>query len=108
MLSRLTCLHGECVVPRTDVDMEDWSVIGGWLDRVTAYLTTTQITPAMDYIRHENICDDTYSRKAPFMARLKVYFLFFLNYNNLNYNHCCMWCLCHIDQIHNFYIHGVG
>ncbi|XP_052800861.1 NADPH oxidoreductase A-like isoform X2 [Mya arenaria] len=69
---RLVTLGGECVVSLTDVDMEDWTVIKSWLDRVTAYLTTAHINPSVDYIRHGDITEDNCSRKTPFVATLKV------------------------------------
>ncbi|KAH3889663.1 NADPH oxidoreductase A-like [Dreissena polymorpha] len=66
-------MGGECVVPQTDVDMEDWTVINKWLDSVVHCLTTMYIPSQLDYIQHGSITvEDHYSRKTPFLATLKV------------------------------------
>jgi hypothetical protein len=66
-------MGAQCIVDHQDVDMEDWTVINKWLDRVIEYLKDADLTVAMDYIQHGDITEDLYSRNRPFMATLKVF-----------------------------------
>lgn len=62
----------ECVVDRHDVDMEDWSVINQWLSRVCDYVSQAELRTTLDYIQHDDMTEDLFSRHRPFLATLKV------------------------------------
>ncbi|KAL4223334.1 hypothetical protein ACF0H5_016805 [Mactra antiquata] len=73
--NRLQQLEGECIIPRHDVDMEDWSVINAWIHSIMIYLPSATLQTALDYIHHHDIIEETYSRTKPFMATLKDKYL---------------------------------
>ncbi|KAJ8312637.1 hypothetical protein KUTeg_010010 [Tegillarca granosa] len=71
---RMSELLASCITDRSDVDMEDWSVINRWMDKVVQYLSEqSSIETRMDYLDLSSLDDDSIpSRHNPFMAVLKV------------------------------------
>ncbi|KAL3856423.1 hypothetical protein ACJMK2_011185 [Sinanodonta woodiana] len=69
--SRLLQMGGESIIPRQDVDMEDWSAINSWISKFINFLTSANLRINVDYLRlkHE---EEGYNRHRPFMATLKV------------------------------------
>ncbi|XP_030846857.1 NADPH oxidoreductase A-like [Strongylocentrotus purpuratus] len=72
------CDLGACpLVPRADVDMEDWTVINNWMDDVQDYIVNNNINldDRMDYLSPLlmlNIEEQGFHRLKPFMATLLV------------------------------------
>lgn len=69
---RTGSLGAKCVVDRQDVDMEDWSIINKWMDKVINYILSAKLTTSLDYIQHGDITEELYSRTRPFIATLIV------------------------------------
>jgi hypothetical protein len=61
------------MVPCHEVDMEDWSVINEWLEKVVYYIQTANIEIRQDYLDLSDLEEGTeHDRHHPFMAKLKV------------------------------------
>ncbi|XP_066292774.1 NADPH oxidoreductase A-like isoform X2 [Branchiostoma lanceolatum] len=70
---RLTDLRATQLVPRSDVDQEDWSVIDSWIDAVLDVLPVVAIEATLDYLSLVAVsCDQSYNRTRPFMATMTV------------------------------------
>ncbi|XP_019647307.1 PREDICTED: NADPH oxidoreductase A-like [Branchiostoma belcheri] len=70
---RLTDLRATQLVPRSDVDQEDWSVIDSWVDAVLDVLPAVAIETKLDYLSLDAVsCDQAYNRTRPFMATMMV------------------------------------
>ncbi|XP_053375393.1 NADPH oxidoreductase A-like [Mercenaria mercenaria] len=69
---RMGNLGAACVIGRQDVDMEDWAVINKWIDSATKYIPSAHLSTSLDYIQHDDITEEKYSRNRPFMAILKT------------------------------------
>ena len=70
---RFEAFGAQKIVPRHNVDMEDWSIIDQWMDCVLEYLYqhVIDLPVTMDYIVPV-VKDGGYDRNTPFMATLKV------------------------------------
>ncbi|XP_035692088.1 NADPH oxidoreductase A-like [Branchiostoma floridae] len=70
---RLTDLRATQLVPRSDVDQEDWSVIDSWIDAVLDVLPAVAIETKLDYLSLDAVSSDqAYHRTRPFMATMTV------------------------------------
>ncbi|XP_078681719.1 NADPH oxidoreductase A-like [Branchiostoma floridae x Branchiostoma belcheri] len=70
---RLTDLRATQLVPRSDVDQEDWSVIDSWVDTVLDVLPAVAIETRLDYLSLDAVPrDQAYNRTRPFMATMMV------------------------------------
>ncbi|KAI8502856.1 hypothetical protein Bbelb_195580 [Branchiostoma belcheri] len=66
-------LRATQLVPRSDVDQEDWSVIDSWVDTVLDVLPAVAIETRLDYLSLDAVpCDQAYNRTRPFMATMMV------------------------------------
>ncbi|KAK3590496.1 hypothetical protein CHS0354_015485 [Potamilus streckersoni] len=69
--SRLLQMGGKSIIPRQDVDMEDWSAIYSWISKFINFLTSADLRVNLDYLRLKQE-EEGYNRHRPFMATLKV------------------------------------
>ncbi|XP_070571831.1 NADPH oxidoreductase A-like [Ptychodera flava] len=70
---RLEYLGASPIVQRSDVDMEDWSVISDWIEKVIAALATVAIETRIDYLSPRlPRNNDQHDRNRPFMAKMIV------------------------------------
>eukprot|EP00058_Branchiostoma_floridae_P026624 XP_002612115.1 hypothetical protein BRAFLDRAFT_96092 [Branchiostoma floridae] len=66
-------LRATQLVPRSDVDQEDWSVIDSWIDAVLDVLPAVAIETKLDYLSLDAVSSDqAYHRTRPFMATMTV------------------------------------
>ena len=65
-------LTAESVLDLHEVDMEDWSMIGQWLEGVLGLLESADLQEGRDYLQHGAMEEELYSRHRPFKATLKV------------------------------------
>ena len=66
-----------CIVPRSDIDQEDWLSIDSWFKKVTDALHSLDLSGGVDYLdlslgSNEDDDDGMYSRQKPLMATMTV------------------------------------
>ncbi|XP_006825318.1 NADPH oxidoreductase A-like [Saccoglossus kowalevskii] len=71
--SRLLYLGANRLIERSNVDMEDWTVINDWIKKIISCLETVVIETRVDYMSSRLPCNnDGYCRTRPFVAKMKV------------------------------------
>lgn len=71
--TRLSELGCECLSPRVEVDLEDWSVIDKWVESVLDAVRDLSLPSLTDYLDVSTGEEETgVSRTRPFLARMTV------------------------------------
>ncbi len=70
---RLSSLGSQCLHTTVEVDLEDWSVINGWMDGALQAITALELHSDTDYLDLSVLEEETgHSRTRPFLAEMTV------------------------------------